>query len=54
MIELSAQARKAYDDMVASLEENCQEQLVNVVESDSNESSSTVLCTEEPAYSKCQ
>ncbi|XP_041957323.1 selenocysteine insertion sequence-binding protein 2-like isoform X1 [Alosa sapidissima] len=53
MIELSSEARKAYDDMVASLEEKSQDQLANITEPASNplpEESSASPCAEEPAY----
>lgn len=52
MIELSSEARVAYDVMVASLDDKSQDQQENLSEPASNESSSISLCTEEPAYSK--
>ncbi|XP_062399744.1 selenocysteine insertion sequence-binding protein 2-like [Sardina pilchardus] len=52
MIELSSEARKAYDDMVASLEEKSQDQLADITEPDRDPSpeGSASPCAEEPTY----
>ncbi|KAL2092814.1 hypothetical protein ACEWY4_012612 [Coilia grayii] len=57
MIELSSEARKAYDDMVASLQENSQDQQEHDQDQEADisapvsfESLPAPLCTEEPAY----
>lgn len=59
MIALSCEARKAYEDMVAGLQESSQDQQENDQDQEAetnalacNESSPTTFCTEEPAYSK--
>lgn len=57
MIALSCEARKAYEDMVAGLQESSQDQQENDQDQEAetnapacNESSPTTFCTEEPAY----